>query len=169
MLIPLNQVIDVAKLEYQIVWSKGGRFVEKYGMSRYYPWFLASRAVEFESGWDMTSRFQGRAVEVLPIDLNCLLYQYEIDFARTAELNGKKDEKNHWFKQAAQRQSRINTLLWDDKDGFFYDLNLSRGAIKFKTLAAYYPLWCRLASPAQAKAVVDKLPIFEQNGGLANT
>lgn len=165
----LNQVMTIAKLEYHTVWSRGGRFVEKRALSRYHPMLAANYTAEFESGWDMTSRFRDRAAETLPIDLNCLLYQYETDFAEGARLNGNESEKSHWLKQAAERQSRIIELMWDNQDGFFYDFDLSRGAIKFKTLAAYYPLWCRLASPEQAQALVEKLPVFERDGGLANT
>src|SRR3978361_140930 len=56
------------------------------GLSRYYDINYLHDLAEAESGWDMTPRFDRRALNYLPVDLNALLYKYETDFARNAPI-----------------------------------------------------------------------------------
>lgn len=165
-----NRVISVAKNEYQTAWQNGSRFVKECGLNRYRPLVPSYVLAEHESGWDRTSRFGGRCSDYLPIDLNCLLYQYENDFAAAAAMNGKKDDEIFWRSRAAERKKRLNEYFWDDKNGFFYDYNFVGGKrSSFKSLAAYYALWAKAASTEQASALRANLKHFEASGGLANS
>lgn len=166
----LNKIISAAKDEYRIVWQGGHRFVNECGLNRYRPLIPTHVLAEYESGWDMTSRFGGQCLNFLPIDLNCLLYQYEIDFAKTAKINGNIEEESSWLKKAEERKEKINNYMWDAKDGFFYDYNfIEKGRGNFKTLATYYALWAKVATPEQALMLRGNLKYFEESGGLANS
>lgn len=166
----LAGIMAAARREYRDVWHNNRRFVAEVGLNRYCPLWGGHYFAEHESGWDMTSRFEGRCLDVIPTDLNCLLYQYEMDFAKSALLEHKPAEENFWLKKAIERKDKINKLLWDEKEGLFYDYDFRRAQkMRLKTLAAYYPLWCNQASSKQAAALVAKLPVFENSGGLANT
>ena len=74
--------MQVAKDEYQTVWmgieKPNARKVYR-GLSRYYDVNYLDELAEAESGWDTTPRFGRHRLDYLPIDLNCLLYKYEMD------------------------------------------------------------------------------------------
>ena len=99
----------VANQEYMTVWmgtkKPNDRRVYQ-DLSRYYDINFLHDLAEAESGWDMTPRFDRRALNFLPVDLNALLYKYEVDFARTARLFDDKREAARWDDAAALRAHR---------------------------------------------------------------
>ncbi len=70
----LDKVMAYAQREYETVWTSGRRLESTSGLSRYSPKYLHGSLAVFESGWDMSSRFQ-KGKPILPVDLNCLLNQ----------------------------------------------------------------------------------------------
>jgi alpha,alpha-trehalase len=169
----LNQAMEIAKQEYALVWhgdkKPNERLVFK-GLSRYYDINYLHDLAEAESGWDMTPRFNRRALNYLPVDLNALLYKYEMDFARVARLNDDKREAAKWEQAALQRKETMDELMWDRTRGLYYDYNYvkeRRGNIS--SLAAFFPMWAGMASEKQAAALVKALRRFENKGGLATT
>lgn len=48
-------------------------------------YFRHDRAVR-ESGHDTTYRLEGKCANILPVDLNALLYKYEVDIGNTIKL-----------------------------------------------------------------------------------
>ena len=166
----LHKVIAVAKEEYRKVWGGKERFVREIGLNRYSSFPPSHILAEHESGWDMTSRFRGQCRNVIPVDLNCLLYKYETDFADEAKISGSAAEEKFWRGEADKRRYLVNKFLWDEKEGFFFDYNfVEKRKIPFKTLAAYYALWSGIASQEQSLALVQSLSVFETSSGLTNT
>ncbi|HEU5005306.1 MAG TPA: trehalase family glycosidase [Candidatus Saccharimonadales bacterium] len=169
----LNRAIKIAQTEYHTVWmgeSKPNARLIYRGLSRYYDINYLHDLAEAESGWDMTPRFNRHALNYLPIDLNSLLYKYEIDFAEAAEILGRKKEAFKWRQAAHNRMDTMNTLMWSELRGLYFDFNYvkeKRGNVS--SLAAYYPMWAGLATERQAKKLVESLKKFEQKGGLATT
>jgi alpha,alpha-trehalase len=169
----LAEHMEVAKEEYEIVWmgtrKPNARQVYR-GLSRYYDFNYLHDLAETESGWDMTPRFGRKCMNYLPIDLNALLYKYEMDFARAAEILGKEDEKKEWEKAAKHRIKSINELMWSDLRGFYYDYNYvkeNRGSVA--SLAPYFLLWAGALDESRTKKMVNALKKFENKGGLAAT
>lgn len=169
----LKKNIAVAKKEYETVWMGVKKPNERQvyqGLSRYYDFNYLHDLAEAESGWDMTPRFDRHALNYLPVDLNALLYKYETDFARAAEIFGDKEELEHWQAVAQERKIVMNKLMWDRLRGLYYDFNYvkqKRGSIN--SLAAYFPMWAGMVSDQQAAALVKSLRRFENKGGLATT
>lgn len=169
----LKDMIAVAKDEYETVWmgtrKPNSRQVYR-GLSRYYDFNYLHDLAEAESGWDMTPRFNRKAMNYLPVDLNALLYKYETDFAKAARMFGETREAVQWERAAEHRKQTMNDLMWDSVRGLYYDYNYvkeRKGSIS--SLAAYYPLWSGMATDEQAKRLVKSLRRFEQKGGLATT
>jgi alpha,alpha-trehalase len=169
----LNQMMDVAKEEYETVWMgtrKPNARQIYMGLSRYYDFNYLHEIAETESGWDMTPRFNHKCLDYLPPDLNSLLYKYEMDFARTARIFDDKREAALWEQAARERKRAMDELMWDHLRGLYYDYNYAkkrRGNIS--SLASYYSMWAGLATEEQARAQVKALKRFEQKGGLATT
>lgn len=169
----LAKYIKVAKREYSEVWTASEhphlRNVHK-GLSRYYDINHLHDLAEAESGWDMTPRFKRQCLDYLPVDLNCLLYKYEIDFAKVASILGDESEARVWEFAAQNRKEIVTKLMWSDRKAFFFDYNFiekNKGSVY--SLAGYYALWSGLADEHQAKKLVMQLSKFEKNGGLTTT
>jgi len=169
----LKEAISVAKQEYAIVWMgvKKPNDRQAYrGLSRYYDINMTHDLAEAESGWDYTPRFGHKALHYLPVDLNALLYKYEMDFALVARKFNDESEARKWEEAAAARKAAMDELMWDRIRGLYYDYNYvkkRRGNIS--SLAAYFPMWAGMVDEAQAAALVRALRRFENKGGLATT
>lgn len=169
----LKEKIELAKAEYETVWmgtrKPNARQVYR-GLSRYYDFNYLHDLAEAESGWDMTPRFGRKCLNYLPVDLNALLYKYETDFARAAEILGNKKEKEHWGVAAAARRRTMEELMWSDLRGLYYDYNyVKEGRGGVASLAAYFPMWAGLVDDKRAKKLVNALKRFENKGGLSTT
>ena len=169
----LKKNINVAKNEYHTVWmgtKKPNERLVYEGLSRYYDINHLDGLAEAESGWDMTPRFNRRALNHLPIDLNSLLYKYESDFARAADLLGDKLEAKSWRKDMAKRAETINKLMWDKGNNLYYDYNFTKKRrSRIESLASYYPLWSGMVDEKRAKKLVKNLSRFDYKGGLSTT
>lgn len=169
----LIERLQIAEKEYRNVWTSSShpnwRNVFE-GLSRYYDINVLDHLAEAESGWDMNTRFQGNCLSYIPVDLNCLLYKYEIDFARGAKLAGDEDTAALWREHAKKRAETVTKYLWDDEQGFFFDLDyITQRRSPVWSLASYYALWSGLATKEQAERIVAKLPDFMHVGGLTTS
>jgi alpha,alpha-trehalase len=114
-----------------------------------------------ESGWDFSSRWfaDGRTLasihttDIVPVDLNSLLYQLEITLARAFE-STLAGESRRYRDAARQRQSAMRRLLWSEALQAFsdYDWRASKPTDRLSAATAV-PLYFGLATDAQAKAV----------------
>lgn len=169
----LRRNIAVAKEEYYGVWlgvTKPNERQVYHGLSRYYDINYLHDLAEAESGWDMTPRFNRKALNYLPIDLNALLYKYETDFARAAGVAGDSKEVSMWQTRAAARKEAIDELMWSPSRNFYYDYDFvhqRRGTVS--SLAGFYPMWAGMVDADQAASLVKALKRFETKGGLATT
>lgn len=149
--------------------------------------FVHDRAVR-ESGHDTTYRFDDRTTDFLAVDLNSLLYKYEIDiawimdevFGGNFEVEpGRVDVSGQWRRKAASRKGAILHFMTIQEDlrgendkelmsGYFdYDLRNGRRS-DYLSAASFYPLWAGLAEQAHADYMVRVvLPLLEQPGGVA--
>jgi alpha,alpha-trehalase len=169
----LRDHISVAIHEYEQVWMsvRHPQWHNVYrGLSRYYDINVLHDLAEAESGWDMTPRFERKCLDFLPVDLNALLYKYETDFARAAEIFGDKTQAKHWKQQARHRKNAMDQLMWGKLRGFYFDYNYQRGVLgDIWSLAGFYPMWAGMVDESQAKRLVDNLDKFEKAGGLTAT
>lgn len=169
----LEERIKVAEKEYNTVWTgttqPNIRNVYK-GLSRYYDINVLDDLAEAESGWDMTTRFGGRCLSFIPIDLNSLLYKYELDFERAYRLFGDIDTAEVWHEKAQKRAEVMNEELWNTHRDFYFDLDYQEGVHSHVwSLAAFYALWSGVATTQMAASIVSKLHLFLYEGGLATT
>lgn len=114
-----------------------------------------------ESGWDFSSRwFAGKALatihttDLIPPDLNSLLYQLELTIAKGCEVTADPACAADMKAKAATRQAAMTKYLWNAQAGAFtdYDWRAKQPSSQV-TAATVYPLYFKLASKDQAKAV----------------
>lgn len=169
----LKKMMKVAEAEYNSIWmNEHHPFWHNIhrGLSRYYDINVLHDLAEAESGWDMTPRFGRKCLDYLPIDLNCLLFKYEADFAWAHKELGDKKATNHWNAVSGHRKHVVSRVMWNKRKGFFFDYNFVKGSqSETWSLAGYYAMWSGLATEGQAKQLVKALSKFEQAGGLVTT
>ena len=152
--------------------------ITDYDVSQYYdrttdqltPLFYKGDRSMRESGFDPSNRFGAFNIDVIhynPVCLNSLLYSMEIQTGEILQKLGRENDADTWRKRAAQRAERMNRLMWDPKDGLYYDYNFAEKRVrKYPFLTTFYPLWAGFASKEQAARVEKNLAIFEKPGGL---
>lgn len=118
-----------------------------------------------ESGWDFSSRWMDdetdlstiKTANILPVDLNCLLYHLELSLGKTAE--------------AQRRRAAIQQYMWSNELQFFVDYNfIEKKPTNRLTLAGVFPLWLDVSTPDQSKQVARQIEsLFLHPGGLTTT
>ena len=131
------------------------------------------------SGWDFSSRWFKpggglgtiQTTDLVPVDLNCLLYYLESTMAEAARVAGQPAQARAYTAKATSRRAALLALSWDTKAGWFQDYNWrlrQRSAVR--SLAGMFPLAYGLATPEQAKRVGAGLKTsFLKPGGLVTT
>ncbi|MFD2513777.1 alpha,alpha-trehalase TreF [Pontibacter locisalis] len=132
-----------------------------------------------ESGWDFSSRWfaDGKSIStiqttnLIPVDLNSLLYHMELTLQEMAVLAGNKEEARRYEKLAKARRDAVLKYNWNDKDNFFYDYNfVKKATTDIPTLASVYPLYFNMVKRKPAAAVAKKIAShFLRPGGVVTT
>jgi alpha,alpha-trehalase len=115
-----------------------------------------------ESGWDFGSRWfaDGKSLatidttEIIPIDLNSLLYGLEEAIRSGCERAHDAACVTEFAQRAAARRAAVNRYLWNSAGGVFRDYRwVKQAQVPRISAATLYPLFVGLADKAQAAAV----------------
>ena len=136
-----------------------------------------------ESGWDFSTRWMRdttdlrtlETVDLLPVDLNSLLYHAEHTIAALRRRRGQAGDAEvaaQFTEAASNRRRALLDAAYDPERGFFYDVRWRTGerVTDRPTLAAAAPLYFGLATPEQGRAVAARLARdFLKPGGFVTT
>lgn len=136
-----------------------------------------------ESGWDFSSRWLTKSANgkfdlstiqttnIVPVDLNSLMYNLERTISEAAKLAGDKGKSTDFAQKAEKRKQAILKYNWDEKAGFFMDYNFKNAAVTPQfSLAGVYPLFFEIATKEQAEKVARKIEeSFLKPGGVVTT
>lgn len=132
-----------------------------------------------ESGWDFSSRWFSdpkdirtiHTADIIPVDLNSLLYQLEVTIADSYQLLKQPLLMRRFLKLSEKRAASINMYCWDESKGFYTDYNFHHGASMSQlTLAGVFPLFAHIASSKQAASVAHIIEKeFLKPGGVSTT
>lgn len=132
-----------------------------------------------ESGWDFSSRWLApygelptiHTTDIVPVDLNSLLYHLEQEIARQHQQLGNATKAQDFFRRAEQRKQAMHKWLWDERLGLYGDYSLpQQQTTGVASLATVYPLYFPIATPEQAKRIAHVLQRdFLKDGGLVST
>ncbi|HEY3457900.1 MAG TPA: trehalase family glycosidase [Bryobacteraceae bacterium] len=152
--------------------------VAEYNVDQYYDraadqlkplFYIGDRAVR-ESGFDPSGHLGPFGVDIInynPVALNSLLCRMEMDTAAIMAVLDRPREAQLWSRRAIQRADKINRLMWNAREGLYFDYNfIHQRQSNYHFLTTFYPLWAGIASSEQAERVRANLPIFERTGGL---
>ena len=117
-----------------------------------------------ESGWDFSSRWMAEGgglassetLNILPADLNSLLYGLERAIAMGCGASGDADCEAEYGERAERRRDAMNKYLWDEERGAFFDYDLLKAERRTPiTAAVVYPLFFEVATAEQAARTAD--------------
>lgn len=132
-----------------------------------------------ESGWDFSSRWfldphdirTIHTADIIPVDLNCLLYVLEQTIAESYRSIKNSLFAKKFERLASRRREAIQAYCWNEQEGFFDDYNFHlqqhTGRV---TLAGVFTLYTGVATKEQAASMADRLKKdFLRQGGLVTT
>lgn len=132
-----------------------------------------------ESGWDFSSRWftdpydigSIHTADIVPVDLNCLLYHLESTIAESYRAIKNPLLARKFQRLADRREVAIQKYCWDPNAGFFIDYNFHEAHPTGQlSLAGVFPLYMRIATKLQADMVAAKIKSdFLKTGGLVAT
>lgn len=132
-----------------------------------------------ESGWDFSSRWfeknddfsSIRTADILPVDLNSLMYNMEVVLADLYRVSGDESSAQKFLKKAEARYNAINELFWNPEASMFQDIIWTDSSFNEKTtLASFYPMYFKIATQKNAEQQVPiLLDSLLRDGGLITT
>ena len=132
-----------------------------------------------ESGWDFSSRWLRDAddlttiytTEILPVDLNCLLYFLEITISKAYGIKEEVEACGGFYQIAITRRELILKYFWNENTGFFHDFDFVKNEqTKALTMAGIFPLFFEIAKEEQAELCAEMIKKhFLKAGGLVTT
>ncbi len=114
-----------------------------------------------ESGWDFSSRWlAGKSLstihttDLVPPDLNSLLYQLERTIAKGCEITADAACAKEMKGKAETRKAAMTRYLWSEQAGAFNDYDWRKKQLNVQvTVATVYPLYFKAASKEQGKVI----------------
>jgi alpha,alpha-trehalase len=132
-----------------------------------------------ESGWDYSSRWFKQAdsfasihtTDIVPVDLNCLLFHLEETIAMAFAVAGDEASSSVFRHQATKRKEAIQHYCWNNQQGFYFDYDVVAHSQKeVISLAALFPLFFGMAGEQQAAAVAKLVEEkMLMSGGVVNS
>jgi alpha,alpha-trehalase len=127
-------------------------------------------AAEAETGLDWTPIFGGDVRRCVPLITNCALVRYAKCLAQISRALGNDADSKLFVHDSARRAALIRRYCWSEQEGFFFEYDfVSRHQLPCLSDCALWTLWAGVATPTQAKRVVQNLSRLEQTYGLSST
>jgi len=132
-----------------------------------------------ESGWDFSSRWCNQAddltsihtCDILPVDLNCLMFHLEVTLEKTYRLMGNNEQSTVMKSKSEHRKALILQYFWNEEEGFFFDYDfVANRQTSSIHLAGIFPLAFGLADSDQGQRALQYMEkhLLKQ-GGLVTT
>lgn len=132
-----------------------------------------------ESGWDFSSRWCERPLEldsiktssILPVDLNCLLYNLELTLSKAYANGGQQKMSLSFEEKADARKALIQKYFWNEKEGYYIDYQYIKGSnTNAITAAGIFPLALGISNDVQDKRCLSYLKEhLLKDGGILTT
>ena len=91
------------------------------------------------------------------MDFNIMMAINVLYMAALADILNDKEASFRYKQQYFSLKTRINRLMWDPDDGFYYNIDKNENRIKVKLLAAYWVLLAEIPNDDKAEQLIEKL------------
>jgi neutral trehalase len=92
-----------------------------------------------------------------PIDFNTQVAINALYMSALGDILNDKEISYRYKKAYFSLKTRISSLMWNDKDRFYYDLDKDEKQIKVKTAASFWPLLAEIPNEVRAEGLIAHL------------
>ena len=134
-----------------------------------------------ESGWDFSSRWfydseskqklDMECSNIIPIDLNCIMYKNEKILQEAYTLTGDLESANKYCLAFENRKNAILKYCYDKDNAFFFDYNFKKHKkTNVWAISGVFPLYVQLVDEDISKGIVENVKNkFLMKGGVTTT
>jgi neutral trehalase len=91
------------------------------------------------------------------VDLQCYIYREYLALALIARRLGEEKDAGLYRGKAAALKELVRERMWSEEDGTFWNIDSRTGKhVRVKAWTSFVPLWVKLATPEQAKRMIEK-------------
>jgi neutral trehalase len=91
------------------------------------------------------------------MDFNTMMAINMLYMSALADILNDKEISFQYKRQYFSLKTRINSLMYNADDGFYYDINKSEKQVPIKTIAGYWPLLAEIPNDEKAEFIIEKL------------
>jgi neutral trehalase len=94
---------------------------------------------------------------VYAVDFNAVMAINVLYMSALADILNDKEASFQYKRQYFSLKTRINSLMWDNEDGFYHDIDKDEKRLPVKTIAGYWPLLAEIPNDDKAERIINKL------------
>jgi neutral trehalase len=98
-----------------------------------------------------------RAGTAYPLDFNAMMAINVLYLSALADILNDKESSFQFKKQYFSLKTRINTLMWNNEEGFYFDIDDDERRLPVKTIGGYWPLLAEIPNDDKAERIIAKL------------
>jgi neutral trehalase len=130
-------------------------------LDRYVAWleenFLDENGL-FRSPLESTGMINSpREEAVYLVDFNSAAAINVLYMSAMADILNDKEMAFNYKRRYFALKTRINNLMWDNDEGFYYDINHDEHRLPARTIAGYWPLLAEIPNEDKAERMIEKL------------
>jgi len=91
------------------------------------------------------------------MDFNTMMAIHMLYMSALADILNDKEISFQYKRQYFSLKTRINSLMYNSADGFYYDINKSEKQVPIKSIAGYWPLLAEIPNGEKAERIIEKL------------
>jgi len=91
------------------------------------------------------------------MDFNTMMAINMLYISALADILNDKETSFQYKRQYFSLKTRINSLMYNAADGFYYDINKHEKQIPYKTIAGFWPLLAEIPNGEKAERIIEKL------------
>lgn len=99
-----------------------------------------------------------------PVDFNCQMAVNALYMSEIGDILNDKEISFQYKRAYFSLKTRISSQMWNEEEGFYFDLNEEGEQIKVKTIASFWALLAEIPNEARATALIDHLKNPEEFG-----
>jgi len=94
---------------------------------------------------------------VYPVDFNALMAVNTLYMSAIGDILNDKELSFRYKRQYFSFKTRINSLMWNADDGFYYDLDGDEHQVQIKTIGTYWTLLAEIPNEDRAEQLIELL------------
>jgi len=91
------------------------------------------------------------------LDFNAMMVINMLYMSALADILNDKETSFQYKRQYFSLKTRINSLMYNTTDGFYYDIGKNEKQIPIKTIAGFWPLLAEIPNGEKAERIISKL------------